>query len=110
MKAYGGVEVQLQAFLNSALGDVASYSLFGHFTPEERTPCTQWIRGWADLRAGLDNDEEKSLLPLLAIKPRFINRPARSLVAIPTEVFRLSYITWKKQLLEKIIWKEAGMI
>jgi hypothetical protein len=41
MKAYGGVEVQLQEFLNSALGDVALALLFGQFTPEESTPFTQ---------------------------------------------------------------------
>ena len=93
MKAYGGVKVQLQAFLNSALGDVASASLFGQFTSEESTPFTQWIKGWVDLRAGVDNGEEKSLLPGLAIKPRFISRPVRSFVNITTEVLRLPYIT-----------------
>jgi hypothetical protein len=41
MNAYGGVEVKLQAFLNSTLGDVASASLFGQFTPEENAPFTQ---------------------------------------------------------------------
>jgi hypothetical protein len=40
MKAYGGVVVQLQAFLNSALGDLVSASLFGQFTPEESTRFT----------------------------------------------------------------------
>jgi hypothetical protein len=93
MKAYGGVEVQLPAFLNSALGDVASASLSGQCTPEESTPFTQRIKGWADLRAGVDNGDEKNLLPVLAIKRRFISRPARSLVSVPTEVLRLPYIT-----------------
>jgi len=93
MKAYGGVGVELQAFLNSALGDVVSASLFGQFTPEESTRFTQWIKDWVDLRVGVDNGEEKNLLPVPAIKPRFISRPARSLVTIPTEVLRLPYIT-----------------
>jgi hypothetical protein len=31
----------------------------------ERTPCTHWIGGWMDLRAGLDTQgREKNPLPL----------------------------------------------
>ena len=93
MKAYGGVEVQRQALLNSALGYVASASLFGQFNPKESTPFTQLIKGWADLRAGMENGDEENLLPVLAFKPRFISRPAPSLVTVPTEVLRLPYIT-----------------
>jgi hypothetical protein len=26
----------------------------GRFTPRERAPCTNWIGGWVDPRAGLD--------------------------------------------------------
>jgi len=37
--------------------------------------------------------KRKKLLPVLAIKPRFVIRPARSLVTIPNEVLRLPYIT-----------------
>lgn len=62
MKAYGVVEVQLQACLNSALGNVALALLFGQFTPKESTLFTKWIKGWVDLRAGVDNGEEKKTL------------------------------------------------
>jgi hypothetical protein len=41
MNVYGGVEVQLQASLNSALGDMGSASLLGQFIAEESTPFTQ---------------------------------------------------------------------
>jgi hypothetical protein len=88
MKAYGRVKAQLQACLNSALGEVASASLFGQFTPEESTPFTQGTKGWVDLRAVVDNGDEENLLPVLATKPRFISRPARSRVTVPTEVLR----------------------
>jgi hypothetical protein len=30
-----------------------------HFTPGKRTPTTNWIGGWVDLRAGLDTDATK---------------------------------------------------
>jgi hypothetical protein len=46
-------------FLTSALvGGERSASLTGRFTPGERAPVTQWIRGWVDTRAGLDDVEE----------------------------------------------------
>jgi len=80
---------------------VASASLFGQFTPEESTPFSQRIKGWADLRAGVNNGDEKNILPVLAIKPRFISRPARSLVTVSTEALRLPYITYKKKRLEE---------
>jgi hypothetical protein len=32
--------------------------------PGKRSPRTHWIGGWVDLRAGLDNVEEKKFLTL----------------------------------------------
>jgi hypothetical protein len=55
MKAYWGVEVQLHAFLTSALdGGELLASRPGRFTPRERTPLTHFIGGWVDPRAGLN--------------------------------------------------------
>jgi len=48
------VEVYRHAFLNSAQEDEWSISRPGRFTPRERAPCTRWIGGWVDPRAGLD--------------------------------------------------------
>jgi len=47
MKTYGGVEIQLHAFLTSALdGGEWSASRPGHFTPGETAPGTHWLGGW----------------------------------------------------------------
>jgi hypothetical protein len=44
-----GVEVQLYAFLTSALdGGEWSASCPGRFTPRERAPSTHLIRGWEE--------------------------------------------------------------
>jgi hypothetical protein len=52
MKAYWGVEVELHAFLTSALdGGDWSASRPGHFTRRERTSGTHWIE--AGLVAGV---------------------------------------------------------
>jgi hypothetical protein len=55
MKAYWGVEVQLRAFLTSALdGGECSPSHPGLSTPRESALGTHWIGGWVGPRAGLD--------------------------------------------------------
>jgi hypothetical protein len=55
MKMHGGVEVQLHAFLTSAVdGDDWSASRPGRFTPGERIPGNHWIGSWVGLRIGLD--------------------------------------------------------
>jgi hypothetical protein len=54
MKIYGGVDVQIQVFLTSALvGGEWSASRPARFTAGERTPGTHWIGGWVGPRAGL---------------------------------------------------------
>jgi hypothetical protein len=63
MNAYGGVDVQIHIFLTSALaGGERSTSRPGRFTPEERAPGTDCIRGWVDSRAGLDDAEKRKIL------------------------------------------------
>jgi hypothetical protein len=55
MKTYWGVEVQLHAFLTSALdGGEWSASRPGRFTPREKAPFTHWIGGSVGPRADLD--------------------------------------------------------
>jgi hypothetical protein len=57
MKAYVGVDVQIQIFLTSALaGGEWSTSRPGRFT--------HWIGRWVDPRAGLDDLEKSKFLTL----------------------------------------------
>jgi hypothetical protein len=73
------VAVQIHIFLPSALGGVEwSTTRPGRFTPGERAPCTHWIGGWVDLRAGLDNLEKRKFLTLPRLELRLLGRPARS--------------------------------
>jgi hypothetical protein len=59
MKAYGGVDVQTQVFLTSALlGGEWSASRPGRFAPGERSPDTNWIGGLVCPRTGLDEFEK----------------------------------------------------
>jgi len=54
MKAHEGDEVQLHAFLNSALhGGACSVSSPGRFTPGERVPDTYWVGDWLGPITGL---------------------------------------------------------
>jgi hypothetical protein len=54
MKTYREVEVYFHAFLPSAL-DGGEWLDSGpdRFTAGEISPCTHWIGGWVDPRAGL---------------------------------------------------------
>jgi hypothetical protein len=55
MKTYWGLEVQLHAFLTSALkGDEWSASRPGRLTTGVRAPGNHWTGGWVDTRASLD--------------------------------------------------------
>jgi hypothetical protein len=76
MKTYGLVEVELHAFLTSALdGGEKSASGPSRFTPKESAPGTHYIRGWVGLRTGMDDAVAKSKnnYPLPRIEPRSSN-------------------------------------
>jgi hypothetical protein len=61
MKAYGGVEVQLHAFLTSVIhGREWSSARPGRFTPG-KNPGTHWIRGWVGSSVGLDVLEHREM-------------------------------------------------
>jgi len=54
MKTYWGIEVQLHAFLTSALdGGEWSASRPSRLPPRERAPASHWIGGWVGPRAVL---------------------------------------------------------
>jgi hypothetical protein len=79
MKAYGGVDVQIQIFLTSALvGGEWSASRPSRFTPKERAPGNHWIGGWVDHRTGLNDMEKRKFLTLPGLKLRPIGHPAHS--------------------------------
>jgi hypothetical protein len=64
MKAYGGVDVQINMFLTSAVvGGEWSASRPGRFTSWERASDTHWIGGWVGSRDGLDDVERRKLAP-----------------------------------------------
>jgi hypothetical protein len=82
MKAYGEMDVSIHVFLTSALvGDKWSASRPGLFTSG-----TNWIGGWVNPRAGLDDVEKRKFLPLPGLALRPLGRPARSQL-----VYRMSY-------------------
>jgi hypothetical protein len=78
MKAYGGVYVQIQVFLTFALigGEWPASRLF-RFIPGERA-LGNWIGGWMDFWAGLDDIEKLKFLILMGVELRALSRPARS--------------------------------
>jgi hypothetical protein len=79
MKAYGGVDVYIHIFLTSALaGGEWSASRPGRFTPGGRAPCTHWIGGWVDPRAGLEDIEKRQFLTLPGLELQPLCRPSRS--------------------------------
>jgi hypothetical protein len=62
MKSYGGVEMQLHAFLTLVLdGGEWSASRPGRFTRRERASDTHWIGGWGGPRrlSGRGGEEKK---------------------------------------------------
>jgi hypothetical protein len=66
-------------FLTLALaGGEWAASRPGHFTPGEKAPGTQWIGGWVDPRAGLDDLKKRKFLTLPGLELRPLGHPARS--------------------------------
>ena len=62
MKAYGGVQAQLQSLLNSALdGGGWLTSDPGRFTPREIASDALRAQGWVDLRIGLDAFKKRKI-------------------------------------------------
>jgi hypothetical protein len=78
MKVYGEVDVWIHIFLTSVLaGGEWSASSPSRFTHGEKAPGTQWIGGWVDPRAGLDN-VKRTFLTLLRLELRPLGRTAHS--------------------------------
>jgi hypothetical protein len=46
--------------------------------PQGKSPGTNWIGGWVDPRAGLDDMEKRNFLTLPGLELRHLGRPARS--------------------------------
>jgi hypothetical protein len=65
MKAYGGVDIEINIFFTSALaGGEWSASGPGRFTSGERVPDTHRIGGFVDLRTCLDDVKKRKFLTL----------------------------------------------
>jgi hypothetical protein len=77
MKTYGGEDVQIHIFLNSALA-VGEWSASrpGRFIPGERAPCIHWIGGCVDPRAGLDEVTKRKFLALPGLELRPLGCPS----------------------------------
>jgi hypothetical protein len=101
MKAYEGVEAQLHTFLKSALhGDKWSTSCSGGFTPGERVPGTHWIGGWVGPRIGRNAVAKRKNPFTVYCRESKSGRPARSLVTILTERYRLVTILTERYLFQ----------
>jgi hypothetical protein len=75
MKVYGGVNVL-----------ITFSSRPGRFTPGEIDSDTDWVGGWVDPRAGLDDVEKRKFSTLPGLELRPLCRPARS-----QSLYRLRY-------------------
>jgi hypothetical protein len=108
MKTYGGVEVQLHAFLTSALdADQQSVSRYGGLTPWETASGTNWIGRWVGPRAGLDAEVKwRNPCPCRESNPA---RPAPSLVTILTELTRLLHIP-ARQSVRQVTSPNDGLV
>jgi hypothetical protein len=79
MMTYGEVDAEIHvSFTSKLVGGVWSASRPDRFTPGERAPGTHWIGSWVDLRAGLDDVENRKFFTLSGLELRPLGRPARS--------------------------------
>jgi hypothetical protein len=69
MKAYGGVDVQIHAFLTLAL-------VGGEWSASR--PCTHFTAGWVGPTTFLDDVKKRKFLPLTRLELRPLDRPTRS--------------------------------
>jgi hypothetical protein len=91
MKTYGNGGIA-PPFLTSSLNACGQFHVSVAFTAGKTAPSTHYIESWMGPRSSLGLTEKriiKGLLPLIRIEPRLLVHPARSLVALPTELFRL---------------------
>jgi hypothetical protein len=77
MKGHGGVAL---------VGGEWSASRPFCFTPGERATGTNWIGGWVDPRAGLDDMGKRKFITLPELELRPLGRPVRS-----QSLYRLRY-------------------
>jgi hypothetical protein len=78
MKAYGGVDVSIYLFLNSALvRNEWSVSRLGRFTPGQRASDGHSIGGWVGPRADLDGTERRNFLTLPGFELLILDHPER---------------------------------
>jgi hypothetical protein len=94
MKAYRGVDIEINISLTSALvGGDWSASRPGHFTPGERASRTHRIRGWVDPTAGLDDVEKR----------KFMTAPGLCRPFSSWSLYRLSYSgTYPNSMLDTV--------
>jgi hypothetical protein len=64
--------------LTLGVGGEWSTSSSGCLTPGDRAPGTHWIGRWVDLRAGLDDLEERKFLTLPGPELQPLGHPARN--------------------------------
>jgi hypothetical protein len=99
MKTYWGMEVQLHAFLTSALdGSEWSASRPDRFTPRKRVPGTHWTGGWVGPRAVLDAVMKKKIL-----SPRRVSNP-RTPIVQPAAQRYTTALTWLLSLIHMLLY------
>jgi hypothetical protein len=88
---HGGVDAQSHIFLTSALAE-GEWSA-SHPGPGERAPGIQWIGGWVDTRAGLNEVEKRKFFTLLGLELQPLGSTAHS-----QSLYRLCYPSFLKNL------------
>jgi hypothetical protein len=106
MKANGGGDVYIHIFLTSAVvWGVWLASRPGRFIPGEIASDTNWIGGWINPRAGLDDMKKWKFLTLPGLELRPLGRPTSSQV-----MYRLRYPGCLKQTYDyKIVSRNSAI-